>query len=221
MGARVGILGGSFDPIHLGHLRSAEEVREALALERVYFLPANQPPHKPERRLAAGADRLAMVERAIADHPAFRLCALEIERGGTSYSVDTLEAFADIEPGADLHFVVGIDAFREIQTWKEVARLFELSSFVVTDRPPDVVERSIEHLPVAAREAFCYDPDTLSYRHRSGTRLRFLPITGIDISATAVRERVRRGQSIRYLVPPEVERYIRERKLYASGESIG
>jgi nicotinate-nucleotide adenylyltransferase len=218
---RVGILGGSFDPIHLGHLRSAEEVREALELERVYFVPASAPPHKPQRRLAAGSDRLAMVERAIADNPAFRSCPLEIERGGTSYSIDTLEAFADVEPGADVHFIVGIDAFREIQTWKDVSRLFELANFIVTDRPPGVVEPSIEHLPVAAREAFCYDADTLSYRHRSGTRLQFLPITAIDISATAVRERVRRGRSIRYLVPHEVERYIRENQLYASGESIG
>lgn len=221
MAARVGILGGSFDPIHFGHLRSAEEVREALALEHVYFVPANRPPHKPGRTLAPAADRLAMVERAIAGNPGFRASAIELERGETSYSVDTLEAFAAALPGAEVHFIVGIDAFREIDTWKDVARLFELASFVVTDRPPNVIDRSIEQLPVAAREAFCYDPATLSYRHRSGTLLQFLPITRIDISATAVRERARLGESIRYLVPPEVERYIRDRQLYASGESIG
>jgi nicotinate-nucleotide adenylyltransferase len=219
--ARVGILGGSFDPIHIGHLRSAEEVREALALHRVYFVPAREPPHKPLRRLAAGEDRLAMVERAIAANPAFRVTALELERSGPSYSVDTLEAFRALEPAADLFFIVGIDTFAEIHTWKNVERLFELASFVVTDRPPSVAERSIEHLPVAAREAFCYDPATLSYRHRSGTRLQFLSITGIDVSATAVRERVRQGRSIRYLVTPDVERYISERNLYAAGESIG
>lgn len=219
MASRLGILGGSFDPIHLGHLRSAEEVREALALDCVCFVPAHQPPHKPQRRLASGRDRLAMVEAAIADHPTFRVSPIEIERGGISYSVDTLEAFAARERGAALFFVLGIDAFGEMQTWKDVARMFELASVVVTSRQPLAVNRSIEHLPVAAREAFCYDPSTLSFRHRIGTTLQFLPITGIDVSATAIRERARRGLSIRHLVPPLVERYVREHQLYRSGES--
>jgi nicotinate-nucleotide adenylyltransferase len=217
----VGILGGSFDPIHLGHLRSAEEVREALALDRVAFVPANRPPHKPDRVLADGRHRLAMVELAVAGNPAFRACGQEIERGGISYSIDTLEAFATIERGAELFFIVGIDAFGEMQTWKDAARLFELASVVVTNRPPHPAPATIEHLPVAAREAFCYDPRTLSYRHRSGTHLHFLRITGLDISATAVRERIRRDLSIRYLVPADVERYLHEHGLYRNEESIG
>ncbi len=214
MPQRLGILGGSFDPIHLGHLRSAEEVREALSLDRVYFVPANRPPHKPERRLAEGGARLAMLEIAIAGNPAFRASPVELERGGTSYSIDTLQSFATTEPGALLFFIVGIDTFREMNTWKDVARLFEAASVVVTSRPPNAVERSIQHLPVAAQEAFCYDSSTLSYRHRSGTRLSFLSITGIDVSATDIRERVHRGQSIRYLVPADVERYIQQHGLY-------
>jgi nicotinate-nucleotide adenylyltransferase len=214
MPQRLGILGGSFDPIHLGHLRSAEEVREALTLDRVYFVPANRPPHKPERRLAEGGARLAMLEIAIAGNPAFRASPVELERGATSYSIDTLQSFATTEPGALLFFIVGIDTFREIHTWKDVARLFEAASVVVTSRPPNAVERSIQHLPVAAQEAFCYDSTTLSYRHRSGTRLCFLSITGIDVSATDIRKRVHRGQSIRYLVPADVERYIQQHGLY-------
>src|SRR5262249_31898644 len=113
------------------------------------------------------------------------------------------------------------DAFGEIRTWKNAAHLFGLASMVVTNRPPHVAGNSIAHLPVAAQQAFCYDPATLSYRHRSGTRLYFHSVTALDISATALRERVRRGQSIRYLVTPEVEQYIREQGLYRSGESIG
>jgi nicotinate-nucleotide adenylyltransferase len=214
MPQRLGILGGSFDPVHVGHLRSAEEVREAIALDRVYFVPANQPPHKPGRRLAEGRARLAMVEIAIAGNPAFRASDVELNRGGTSYSIDTVQSFATTEPGALLFFIVGIDTFREMHTWKDTARLFELANVVVTSRPPNAIDPSIEHLPVAAQEAFCYDPITLSYRHRSGTRLCFLPITGIDVSATAIRERSHRGQSIRYLVPQDVERYIREHGLY-------
>jgi nicotinate-nucleotide adenylyltransferase len=214
MPLRLGILGGSFDPVHFGHLRSAEEVREALALDRVYFVPANHPPHKPGRRLAEGRARLAMLQIAIAGNPVFRACDVELDRGGTSYSIDTVQSFVTTEPGAQLFFIVGIDTFREMHTWKDAARLFEVASVVVTSRPPSAVERSITHLPVAAQEAFCYDPSTLSYRHRSGTRLCFLPITGIDVSATAIRERSHRGQSIRYLVPPDVERYIRDHGLY-------
>lgn len=219
MPPRIGILGGSFDPIHVGHLRTAEEVRESLGLERVIFVPANQPPHKPERRLADGRARLAMIECAIAGNPCFRASAVEIERQGVSYSIDTLDGFAASEAGAALFFVVGADAFREMQTWKESARIFEVASIVVVTRPPHVAEASIEHLPVAARDAFCYDPATLSYRHESGTSLQFFPVTGIDVSATVVRERVRQRRSIRYLVPADVERYIAEHQLY--GESIG
>jgi nicotinate-nucleotide adenylyltransferase len=220
---KIGVLGGSFDPIHLGHLRSAEEVREALELELVYFVPAANPPHKPERRLADGQARLAMVELATAGNPCFRASSLEIDRGGVSYSVDTLAALSAISPAAELSFIVGMDAFREMQTWRDVPRIFELASVVVTSRPPVAVEPSITHLPVAARESFCYDPSTLSYRHRSGNSIRFLPITGIDVSATAVREHVRQHRSIRYLVPAEVERFIAENRLYLqdSGEIIG
>jgi nicotinate-nucleotide adenylyltransferase len=217
---RIGILGGSFDPIHLGHLRCAEEVREALALDAVAFVPANRPPHKPDRRLADGRQRLAMAALAVAGNPAFYASSLEIDRGGISYSIDTLEALAASERDAELFFVVGVDAFGEMQTWKDAARLFGLASVVVTNRPPHTAGSSIEHLPVAAQQAFCYDPGTLSYLHRSGTRLYFHSITALDISATALRERVRRGQSIRYLVPPGVEQYILEHALYRSGESI-
>ena len=218
---RVGIFGGSFDPIHYGHLRSAEEVREATQLDRIEFVPAHQPPHKPDRRLAADRDRLAMVELAIADNPRFRACAIEIERSGISYSVDTLERLRALEPAASLHFIVGIDAFLDMHTWKDVERIFELASFVVTSRPPLAVDTSLAHLPVAAQKGFCYDPSTLSHRHRSGTSLHFLPITGIDVSATAIRERVRSGRSIRYLVPPAVERYVDTHRLYRSGDTIG
>jgi len=220
---KIGVLGGSFDPIHFGHLRSAEEVREACTLDRVYFVPAANPPQKPERQLADGRARLAMVELAIAGNPFFRASSMEIDRGGVSYSVDTLASFSAIEPGAALFFIVGIDAFRDMQTWRDTERIFELASLVVTSRPPAAADTSIAHLPVAARESFCYDPSTLSHRHRSGNVIRFLPITGIDVSATAIRRRACHGQSIRYLVPPAVEHFIAEHGLYLqhSGDFTG
>lgn len=212
----IGVLGGSFDPIHVGHLRAAEEVREALALALVYFIPAANPPHKPGALVASGADRLRMVELAIAGNPAFRASSLEVDRGGLSYSVDTLQALrATVAPGTALHFIVGIDAFREIHLWRDSPRVFELANVVVIHRPPMVLDPSIAHLPVAAREAFCYDPGTQSHSHRSGNRLRFLPIPGLDVSSTQIRQHVADGRSIRYLTPPEVERCIAERGLYS------
>jgi nicotinate-nucleotide adenylyltransferase len=215
-GGGTGVFGGSFDPVHFGHLRAAEEVREALGLERVIFIPAANPPHKPDMQLADGERRLRMVELAIAGHPLFSVSPLEIERGGTSYSVDTIETLTRLQPNVPLHFIVGTDAFREIHSWRDTERMFEIANLVVMRRPPGELDRSIAHLPVAAQKRFCYDPRTESFRHQSGTTLRFLDITAIGISATDVRRRVADGRSIRYLVPTEVERFIREHGLYAS-----
>ncbi|MEA2627404.1 MAG: nicotinate-nucleotide adenylyltransferase [Candidatus Binatota bacterium] len=218
MSRRLGVLGGSFDPIHVGHLRSAEEVREAQALESVLFVPAAHPPHKQDRPLTDGALRLRMVELAISDNPSFIASAIEIERGGTSYSVDTLGELRRREPDAELHFIVGMDAFREMHTWRDCERIFELATVVVTDRPPATVDHAIDHLPVAARKSFCYVPGTGSYRHESGGALRFQTITGIDVSATSLRAAIRRGRSVRYLLPPSVERFVIDRELYAKGD---
>ncbi len=218
--SKIGILGGSFDPIHLGHLRSAEEVREAFALDRVYFVPAANPPHKPNVYLTDGSRRLRMVELAVAGNPSFRASAIEIQRGGTSYSVDTLLALREVEPDASLYFILGMDAFREIHTWRDAARIFEIANVVVTSRPPQTAEPSVAHLPVAAQNAFCYYSATRSYRHRNGTALHFLLITGLDISATAIRSHRHDGRSIRYLVAPEVEQYIHEHGLYARGAAV-
>ena len=114
---------------------------------------------------------------------------IEIDRGGTSYSVDTLRAMRARMPDASLHFIVGFDAFREIHTWRDSERLFDITNIVVISRPPDVIDTSIDHLPVAAQKAFCYHPATQSYRHSSGTILRFLAITAIDVSASMIRQR--------------------------------
>lgn len=216
---RIGVFGGSFDPIHVGHLRAAEEVREELSLDRVLFVPAANPPHKPTRKLAGGPDRLEMIRLAIADHAAFAVSSLELDRGGVSYSVDTLAELRTQHPAASLFFLVGVDAFREIHLWRDVARLFELASVVVVRRPPAPIEDSIDHLPIAARESFCYDSGTRSHRHRSGTSLSFLSITGLDVSATSIRTLLREGRSIRYLVPAAVETFIAERRLYSSQDS--
>ncbi|MCK6554355.1 nicotinate-nucleotide adenylyltransferase [Candidatus Binatia bacterium] len=212
---RIGILGGTFNPIHLAHLRCAEEVGQAQALDRVLFVPSATPPHKGADNLAPAAARLAMVRLAIAGNPRFRVSTLEIDRGGRSYSVDTLLALRAAMPEAHLTFILGMDAFREIETWKRYAQLFELCDLVVTSRPPlpDPPARLI--LPVAVRRQFWYQPEQGILEHHRGTKVIFQPITALDISASAIRQRLATGASVRYLVPDSVLRYIRRHGLYA------
>jgi len=212
---RIGVFGGTFDPIHIAHLRSAEEAREQLGLDRVLFVPAADPPHKT-RPVTAAAHRLAMVRLAIAGHPAFRVSTLEIDRGGRSYTVDTLRALRERSPAdTELTLLIGWDAFLEIGTWKQYRTLFELADVAVWTRPPHAVRAPRALLPVAARRDFCYGQDHQTLRHRTGNQIRFLTVTALDISASAIRLRLRRGQSIRYLVPLGVERYLSRHRLYA------
>lgn len=210
---RIGIFGGTFNPIHLAHLRSAEEVREIQGLHRVLFVPSATPPHKRQDGLVAPEHRLAMVRLAIAGNPGFTLSTIEIERPGRSYSVDTLRALHARMPGTAFAFIMGFDAFREIDTWKEYERIFELADLVVTSRPPAVQEELREALPVAVRSHFCYRAGQLE--HRTGNRIIFQRICDLDISASAIRQQLSRGASIRYLVPPAVARYIARHGLYA------
>lgn len=214
-GVRIGLLGGTFNPIHLAHLRSAEEVREAQRLDRVLFVPSATPPHKRTDGLVAAEHRLAMVRLAIAGNPAFRVSTIEITRGGRSYSVDTLQALRTRLPQAHFAFIMGVDAFREIATWKDYDRIFALCDVVVTSRPPFAAPSLRSIIPIAVRKEFCYRRSTLQLEHRTGHRVIFQPISALDISASAIRQRLSIGSSIRYLVPLAVDRYIARHHLYA------
>ena len=219
--ARIGLFGGTFNPIHLGHLRAAEEVAEKLDLERVVFLPSAEPPHKQESEevIASARDRLQWVRLAIQGNPRFDLDPIELDRRGPSYSVDTLRALqggARQEPPV---FVIGLDAFAEIDSWREPEALFSLASFAVLTRPPaerstlaDCLPRSAAGLELA--------PDGSSARHPSApTWVRLVEITALDISSTDVRARLRAGLSVRYLVPEAVREAILESGVYATKES--
>jgi len=211
----IGIFGGTFDPIHLGHLRGAEEVREALALDEVRFVPAAAPPHRRGAPLAPANHRYRMVELGIADVPGFRSWDVELARPGPSYSVDTLRAVrAEVGTAVRVAFVLGFDAFRDFETWKEHATLFTLCDVVVMTRPPWPQDLSLEDIPLAARKAFRYDSGSEAFLHESGHVLSLQRITSLDISATAIRARVAAHRSIRFLVPCAVERYIAEHRLY-------
>ncbi|MFU8857058.1 MAG: nicotinate-nucleotide adenylyltransferase [Deferrisomatales bacterium] len=215
----LGVFGGTFNPVHLGHLRAAEEAREALGLERVVFVPAKIPPHKEARAVAPSDVRLDLVRRAVGDNPAFDVSELELRRDGPSYSVDTLrELRAGLGPGDRLWFLVGSDAYREIHTWSRYAELFALADVGVLSRPPGELRAA----PPARLEGdFTFEGCVL--RHRSGREVRFVPVTLLDISATAVRQALARGSSVRYLVPEAVredlERLARGHPLWFSGST--
>lgn len=198
-GARLGIMGGTFDPIHVGHLAVAEEAREALRLDRVLFVPAGQPPHKVPGSVTAIRHRLAMVEAAIADNPSFELSPIEVERPGPSFTVDTVEALADRHTGAELHLILSAETFAELPTWHEPDRLFAAARVAVVPR---------EGYPAP-------DPAWLAVAFPGrDRRVDYLEGPRLGLSSTAIRGRVAAGRSIRYLVPSAVEAYITDNQLY-------
>lgn len=209
----TGIFGGTFNPVHLGHLQIAREAMQRCGLDRVLFLPAADPPHKPVAGEVSFADRLAMVRAAIAGEPGFAASDLESRRSGKSYSVRTLEILREQAPDEELYFIIGLDSFRDLPLWKDYLRLFHLAHLVVISRPGiDQDPRSL--LPVAIRNQFCYDAASENLCHRSGNSVIFLTEPRLDISSTQIRERLHRGESIAHLVPPAVAAYISRHRLY-------
>jgi nicotinate-nucleotide adenylyltransferase len=219
--ARIGVLGGTFNPIHLGHLRAAEEAVEALELERVLFVPSARPPHKsPGDEVIAPADqRLEWVRLAIRDNPRFAVDAIEVARAGPSYLLETLRELST--RFGRLVFLLGRDAFTEMATWREPDVLLTLADFAVLSRPP-VREGSLrEWLPDALAGALEFLPDGRSAVHRSaGTRVLLVEITALDVSASEIRARLREGLSVRYLLPEPVHEAIAASRAYR-GSGVG
>ena len=212
---KIGLFGGTFNPIHLGHLRSAEEIRDLFQLERVIFIPASYPPHKRKEGIIPAPLRVEMVRLAIADNPLFSLSEVEMERLGKSYSIATVEHFRhELGRQTQLYFILGLDAFLEINTWKEYAALFGLCHFVVMTRPGFEKNFSPEHLPVELTGDFCYDTKRKGYAHVSGFFVFPREITALDISSSRIREHLQRGRSVKYLLPVAVEMFISNNQLY-------
>jgi len=223
--ARVGLFGGTFNPIHVGHLRAAEEVGEALGLERVVFVPSAQPPHKRQREddvIAPATERLAWVRAAVAGNPRFSVDAIEQARAGPSYSVDTLRAYAG-EPGqARVVFVIGSDAFVDLGSWREPGALLSLANFAVMTRPPGPRGALVEWLPADLARHVELAPDGRSARHReAGTWIRTVEITALDVSSSDVRARLRAGRSVRYLLPDGVHDAVVASGLYVPQGAAG
>lgn len=196
----IGLLGGTFDPIHLGHLALAESAREEFGLAGVVFIPAARPPHKPGVVMAPARERLRMVEIATDGNPYFSVSTVEIERTGPSYTVDTLIGLRRQQPAVDWCLIVGSDALVEIPTWHDYGRLLSLVRILAAARPGTPLAFPPEIDAGAARIELFYPPS-------------------LDISATLIRQRIRDGLSVRYLVPDEVIAYLTARRLYRDGES--
>ena len=197
---KIGVLGGTFDPVHLGHLIIAEEVRSKLELAEVIFVPAGEPWLKPHRSISAAADRLEMLHRALQSNPRFRVSTVDIDRPGPSYSVDTIADLRNqMGAEAEFYFIIGPDALAGLPNWREPTRLAEICQIVGVTRPGyrDFDLSSLEpSIPQASR------------------RIMLLDVPQIGISSSEIRERVAQGLPIRYQVPEPVEEYIRQQELY-------
>jgi nicotinate-nucleotide adenylyltransferase len=193
---RLGVFGGTFDPIHLGHLRAAENALESLELDQVAFVPAGTPPHRVLPSSSA-LDRYAMTALATASHPRFAVSDAELRREGPSYTVDTVAGLRNESPDAEVFVIVGSDTFPEMATWKEHERLRSLCTVAVVSRPGEAGP-----------------DDDRSGRGGPGSGVARVEGPGLEISASAIRGRVRQRKSIRYLVPDAVAEYIAKRALY-------
>lgn len=208
---RIGVLGGTFDPIHIGHLRAVEEVRERLNLEKVILLPANIPPHKRDVKITVAEERLKMIELAIEDNDFLEVSDLEIKRGGVSYTIDSIIEFERIY--GDFYYLIGVDSFHEIDSWHRYEELFEHANFVIMERPSKKKFMGISSFPEKIREDFIQVEERV-FKHRSSKFVFAVQVTQIDVSSSMIREYLKKNLSIKYLVPPKVERYIYQRRLY-------
>lgn len=214
--AKIGIFGGTFNPIHSGHMKAAEIIQDKFKLDKVYFIPSFIPPHKKPVDIASPRDRLKMVELALAPCAHFLPSVLEVEAKGRSYSIFTLEKIRTMYPDSQIFFLLGIDAFLEIETWKDYEKVLEQCSFIIMSRPGFGFEgvHGVLSEKYVRRIRDLSDIDLPAYPDPGLDLIYLVPIAAMDVSSTEIRKRVRAGQSIRGLVPESVERYIKEKGLY-------
>ena len=198
---RVGILGGTFDPVHVGHLIIAEEALSRLALDQVLFIPAGQPWLKADQALSPAEHRLKMVELAIASNPRLSVSRIEVDRPGPTYTVDTLERLKrDLGEDVQLYFILGLDALEQFHRWEQPARIIELCQLAIASRPGFQNSRILD--------------EQLGRYPNLGGKVNFVAAPVMDISGSSIRQRASEGRSIKYRVPEAVERYIKQQGLY-------
>lgn len=207
-------MGGSFNPVHNAHLRIAGEAQAACQLDRVIFIPAADPPHKPLAGNVSFEHRSRMVSMAIAGRPDFEMSTVEAERGGKSYSVDTIRTFRELFPGDDLFFIIGGDSFLELGSWHRYAEIFPLCNLIVVERPGCPVINPLDSLPEAVRGGFTMDGETGRLTHCSGTALFFITGLPLEISSTEIRRLAAAGADLTRYVPHDVAAYISQQRIY-------
>jgi len=192
MPQKIGLFGGTFDPPHVGHLIAAQEVQDKLELDRIFFIPASLPPHKKKVKISSALHRLRMVQLATRDNPNFKVLGLELKIKGNSYTVDTLKALRKKYSQIQFFLILGLDNLNHIHTWKKPEEIFKLSRVVFITRPGITLNKASKWLKFS----------------------KLLDVPRVDISSTDIRERIKKGKSIRYLVPEKVLQYIKKHKLY-------
>jgi nicotinate-nucleotide adenylyltransferase len=204
---KIGLMGGTFNPVHLAHLVAAQDARELFGLDQVWFIPCSRPPHKSAGLLAPGADRVAMLKLALKGEGWARVCEVELEMGGVSYTVETMRELMRLHPSHRFHFILGTDSLVELHQWREIGTLLTLCDFVAIGRPgwdPAGLDQASLRLPPPW-------PARLLAAVRTGHM--------IGISSTEIRKRAARGLSLRYLVPDAVARYMTKKALYGARET--
>ena len=201
---RIGVMGGTFDPIHSGHLVTAEEAWKQFGLDQVLFVPSGQPPHKEDRESLDAEDRYLMAVLATATNPHFKVSRMEIDRPGPSYTIDTVKELHRIYgKNTEVFFITGADAILEILTWKQPERVLKEATFIAATRPGYDLKRLEESLPEAEKE-----------RHATDPRVLVMEIPALAISSTDIRTRVKEGRPITYLVPEGVSEFIEKNGFY-------
>ena len=220
---RIGLFGGTFNPVHFGHLRSALEVKEGFALDEVFLIPAAAPPHKLSGKVAAAADRLHMIGLALEDSPGLKLSDVELKRSGPSYTIDTVQHFKQTLPAdSRIFLIMGLDAFLEIDTWKAFKELLHQVPFIVINRPQAGIHadefrwKALEdYLKSKISAEYTFDESRHGFLAPGKPPIHVFEVTALDISSTGVRRLIKAGRTIEYLVPRKVAEYIKLKGIYS------
>lgn len=222
---RIGIMGGTFDPIHYGHLNSAEEIADTFRLDKIIFIPAFIPPHKESEKITDAYHRLMMTVLATISNRRFNVSSIEIERNGYSYTVDTIRELINTIKNSKFYFIAGVDIFKEISTWKNVGRLLKSCDFIVSTRPGYRIDSLFNILNETVSKKYKNIKFRIDRKNpfgkfprlaiiNSGCFIYPVETTSLDISSTEIRRKVRKGITIKYLLPEPVEDYICKNRLY-------
>jgi nicotinate-nucleotide adenylyltransferase len=220
---RIGLFGGTYNPIHFGHLRVATEVREAFELDRIVLIPAARPPHKQSGELAPAADRLQMLHLAVDTDPDLEISDVELRRKGPSFTVDTLEHYqSSLAPDSQLFLIMGLDAMLEIDTWKSYRQLLSSVPVIIISRPEplyrsvtDGWQRLEHYLKTVVSPGYAFSDADSAFVATGQAPIHILDVSALDISSSRIRKLINSGLSIRYLVPESVAKYIADKGLYA------